>query len=1011
MAKIYQASQLIYTSWPNGNSPKKGYMVYSKSKDITPEEEAEIVSTFRYVAPQGLPFAPTKEQVKELFPVMYGYVKLSSGKYVIAKSTYIGQDYTKRYGNYIIHALVFDKEAESLVLPLYGSNLFRSSLTNEELSAWKAPDFLPTLSLNDEMNPLRPYKGDKDFLASLLDIVKMTFQSGKKLNLYLEKEEIPQTIKYLYYLLPDSLKDKFFFTTYSSGDAKLLSVLVRLKTSSTQPAMNPMFVSLSKDNYKNILKNPENTSLLFVEMLSKDPSALPSLTKELNSYVENRLVKDLDEAVILRKTKNGDFSKMTSFDILTKYLPLVNKISSPMLLEKLFSYALTSFSSRKKDIYELFYPLLSSARKEEIFRDYLNLGRPKDLEVFLDKVFNSPVRDKAILLLDTFFESNPSLLDEEDYAPIFESMYPLLAKERQNVILSKVFDLEFEKQSQVFEKHYLPLLKDRLVSDSSFAGRFYSEKKGSLKTREGNVSFFRLFYDLVSKSEQSSMWSVYFNAMLKKDGDISLDVLLQSGFGRKEDGLALLEYNLPSLRKTYQQKKPGLLLELEMSSYQKGNTSVYPWIEESYLEKLSKGDGMAFLNKIAQVSSQLKKELYMSSLEKVKRLNMSVEQRYRYLSLMLNDPVLKDDDIFFEHFYLMEDSLPSSIKDFDRFLKEDVSRNPGLLERLKNTRTGRNDRRALSFFHDMDMLSFKRQDFDSLGSLLNTYHRKVMNDISLSDEDKKIAMDILLDKAREILFKKGNPSFEIAFQSYFEIKKYLLNDDDKERRLLKMLAISFGNISMKDLERDYRRNPNFKVLLSDMKRYSIKDMKIQLVFEGGLFLDYRNPSSASQLSEMEKHGLFTFLKGNLLASYMDDFCSLYLPSILRYFSMSLVRDPTKQNQVIDIRYLETMISTYILPFKDYRKMEKVFPECIKEERGDILRGHILSTLFIDDISQSIKPYNDFLKKLVDSFYKSLDKKQREECFDNMRKDPRKAVKDYPDTYEKSHRGLFGWFHR
>lgn len=390
---------------------------------------------------------------------------------------------------------------------------------------------------------------------------------------------------------------------------------------------------------------------------------------------------------------------------------------------------------------------------------------------------------------------------------------------------------------------------------------------------------------------------------------------------------------------------------------------------------------------------------------------MSVEERYRYLSLMLHDPALKDDDTFFEQFYLMEDSLPSLVKDFDRFLKEDISKNPGLLERLKNTRTGRKERRALSFFHDMDMLSFKRQAFDSLSSLLNTYQRKVMNDISLSAEDKKIAMDILLDKTREVLFKKGNPSFEIAFQSYFGIKKYLLDDDDKERKLLKMLAISFTNISMKDLERDYRRNPDFKILLSDMKRYSMQEMKMQLVFEGGLFLDYRNFSSASELSEMEQHGLFTFLKGNLLASYMDDFCSLYLPSILRYFSMSIVKDPTKQNQVIDIRYLERMISTYILPFQDYRKIEKVFPDSIKEERGDILRGHILSTLFIDDISQSIKPCNDFLKKLVDSFYKSLDKKQRQECFDNMKKDPRKAVKDYPDTYEKSHKGLFGWFHR
>ena len=32
------ASQLIYTSWKNGDSPKKGFMVYSKTNDISEEE-------------------------------------------------------------------------------------------------------------------------------------------------------------------------------------------------------------------------------------------------------------------------------------------------------------------------------------------------------------------------------------------------------------------------------------------------------------------------------------------------------------------------------------------------------------------------------------------------------------------------------------------------------------------------------------------------------------------------------------------------------------------------------------------------------------------------------------------------------------------------------------------------------------------------------------------------------------------------------------------------------------
>ena len=39
-----RASQYIYTSWKNGDSPNKGFMVYSKSADITETETSEIQS-------------------------------------------------------------------------------------------------------------------------------------------------------------------------------------------------------------------------------------------------------------------------------------------------------------------------------------------------------------------------------------------------------------------------------------------------------------------------------------------------------------------------------------------------------------------------------------------------------------------------------------------------------------------------------------------------------------------------------------------------------------------------------------------------------------------------------------------------------------------------------------------------------------------------------------------------------------------------------------------------------
>ena len=49
------AGQLLYTSWKNGNSSFRGYMVYAKSTDITASEEDEIISVMRYNAPTYLP--------------------------------------------------------------------------------------------------------------------------------------------------------------------------------------------------------------------------------------------------------------------------------------------------------------------------------------------------------------------------------------------------------------------------------------------------------------------------------------------------------------------------------------------------------------------------------------------------------------------------------------------------------------------------------------------------------------------------------------------------------------------------------------------------------------------------------------------------------------------------------------------------------------------------------------------------------------------------------------------
>ena len=103
-----EALQYIYTSWKNGDSPEKGYMIYSRSEGISDSECNAIKLAMQYLAPKELTPAPTQEEITNVFPYAFAYFVLPTGRGCVAQSTYLGKDYSGRFGNYIIYALVFD---------------------------------------------------------------------------------------------------------------------------------------------------------------------------------------------------------------------------------------------------------------------------------------------------------------------------------------------------------------------------------------------------------------------------------------------------------------------------------------------------------------------------------------------------------------------------------------------------------------------------------------------------------------------------------------------------------------------------------------------------------------------------------------------------------------------------------------------------------------------------------------------------------------------------------------
>ena len=87
-----EALQYIYTSWKNGDSLDKGYMIYSKSEGITDRECAAIKSAMQYLVPKELPFNPSPQEIEEIFPYSFAYFLLPGGRCCVARTTYLGKD-------------------------------------------------------------------------------------------------------------------------------------------------------------------------------------------------------------------------------------------------------------------------------------------------------------------------------------------------------------------------------------------------------------------------------------------------------------------------------------------------------------------------------------------------------------------------------------------------------------------------------------------------------------------------------------------------------------------------------------------------------------------------------------------------------------------------------------------------------------------------------------------------------------------------------------------------------
>ena len=226
--------QYIYTSWKNGDSTEKGYMIYSKSEGITDAECVAIKDAMQYLAPKELNLAPTPEEIADVFPYSFSYFILPTGRGCVAQSTYLGRDYSGRFGNYIIYAMVFDT-AELPCRPseFFGESYIKTAMTEEELSASSPVPPLPTLSIDEYSSvinddQLNEFIFDKEEeFAQVISMVLKARDLGIPFYLNDTRENLVLWASAIQRILPMHMAKKFTFNTYMYDQEIMRSARVK----------------------------------------------------------------------------------------------------------------------------------------------------------------------------------------------------------------------------------------------------------------------------------------------------------------------------------------------------------------------------------------------------------------------------------------------------------------------------------------------------------------------------------------------------------------------------------------------------------------------------------------------------------------------------------------------------------------------------------------------------------------------------------------------------------------
>jgi hypothetical protein len=133
--------QLHYTSCRYGRSGHAGFQTRAMSSDIKPDEQRAVERLGIYQPPRN---------TDQDFPKAYRNAYLETGRLAVIKSVYVGQDYTRRPGNYFSHTLIIDRLPDDIwPVDLYEWDGWKDKLLPAE-DAKEASFELPAVTLTPD---------------------------------------------------------------------------------------------------------------------------------------------------------------------------------------------------------------------------------------------------------------------------------------------------------------------------------------------------------------------------------------------------------------------------------------------------------------------------------------------------------------------------------------------------------------------------------------------------------------------------------------------------------------------------------------------------------------------------------------------------------------------------------------------------------------------------------------------------------------------------------------------